>query len=99
MLASAWLHEYFAERIHSLRSPRFTHLGERVKVMDIRMDASLPCSTLGEVSLQVLCVRSDVQPHNGIACRSVPHTCIVLAVRVVKFLGVVSWLDTRSHVV
>ena len=54
------------------------------------MDASLPCFTLGEVCLQVLCVRGDVQPHQGMACRSVPRTCMVLAVRLVMFLGVVA---------
>ena len=54
------------------------------------MDASLPCFTLGEVCPEVLCVRSEVQPHRGMACRSAPRTCMVLAVRVGMFLGVVA---------
>ena len=54
------------------------------------MDASLPCTTLGEFCPEVLCVRSEVQPHHGMACRSAPRACTVLAVRVVRFLGVVT---------
>ena len=50
--------------ITQLRSPTVSHLGERVKVMAPH-GASLPCSTLGEVCLQVLRERSDVRPHRG----------------------------------